>query len=170
MASENLFLRIVDGVNDRVGRWVSYLLIPLMLIVTLEVVLRYFFNSPTIWAWDINIQIASVLIVWGAGYTLLNNAHVKVDVITMRLSPQRRAVIDLITSSLFFICIGSLIWHEWAHAIWSIGVNEHLYTIWSPPIYPFKVLIPIGVMLLFFQGVAKFIRDLRIARSGSVES
>ena len=166
MASENLFLRVVDSLNNRTGNVVSFLYIPLMLITVVEVALRYFFNRPSIWAWDVNIQLFAFLIVFGAGYTLLNNAHVKVDVITVRFSPRTRAIIDLITSFLFFICIGGLLWQSWDQAIESVKINEHLRTIWFPPIYPLRVLIAIGVTLFLLQGIAKFIRDIGIVRSG----
>ena len=165
MTPREHFLRTVDRVNDRVGKAVAWLIVIIMVIVTVEVVLRYVFNRPTIWAWDINIQLAAAMALFGAGYTLLQNAHVKVDVLILRLSSRNRAILDLVTSSLFFICIGALVWKGGEQGIRSINNLELMNTLLHPPIYPLKMAVPVAAFLLLLQGVAKFMRDLSIARS-----
>jgi len=163
--AKRAFLQAVDFLNDRSGKVFSILYLPLMVIVVIEVVLRYFFNRPTIWAWDVNIQLFAFLIVFGAGYTLLKGGHVRMDVFVVRLSPRKRALIDLLMSFIFFICIGALFWQSCDQASQSIQSSERFATIWAPPIYPLRIAIPIGVMLFLLQGVAKFIRDIDILRA-----
>ena len=157
------FCRWVDTINEKVGRAVSMLLIPLVIIVMLEVVLRYFFNRPTIWAWDVNIQLAGTLILLAGGYTLLYKRHVVIDVVVHRFSPRTRAIIDLITSPVFFIGYGVLLWIAMDEARDSVQIRELFSSVWSPPMYYFKVVMAVGFFLLLIQGVAKFIRDLSIA-------
>ena len=165
MTPSKYFLRVVDGINDWVGKAVAWLVIIIMIIVTMEVVLRYAFNRPTIWAWDVNIQLAAAVAIFGAGYTLLHDGHVKVDVLAARLSPRKRAILDLITSALFFICITALIWKGWEQGLRSISNLETVPGLFNPPVYPLKMAVPVAAFLLFLQGVAKFIRDLAITRS-----
>jgi len=135
-----------------------------MVVVTIEVVSRYAFNRPTIWAWDINVQLVAAVALFGGAYALLQGAHVKVDVISLRLSPRKRAVLDMITSSLFFICIGVLVWKGWEQGILAVKQGEVMPGIFHPPLYPLKMALPVAAFLLFLQGVAKFMRDLAIAR------
>lgn len=154
--------RSVDALNEWTGKVAAWLIIPLTLIVVLDVILRYVFNKPTIWAWDVNVQLLGALVILGAGYCLLHNAHVGVDVLVLRFSPRKRAIIDLITGLFFVFAIGVLLWKT-ASAAWaSLQIREAYSSYWEPPIYPFKMLMVVGILLLLLQGIAKFIRDLGV--------
>ena len=65
----NTVIRVIDKTNEWVGKAVSFLLIPLVLITAYEVVMRYIVERPTIWSWDLNIQIFAAIIMLGGGYT-----------------------------------------------------------------------------------------------------
>jgi len=161
------FCRAVDFANDWAGRGVAVLFTPLVLILMIEVVLRYFFNSPTIWAWDVDIQLAALIIVLGGGYTLLKGAHVHVDIVVQRLSPRVRAILGLLSSPVFLFALGVLLWHAIREAGGSVLAGERTGSLLNPPIYPLKIVICVGIFLFLLQVIAKFIRDLNIAsRSG----
>jgi TRAP-type mannitol/chloroaromatic compound transport system permease small subunit len=159
------FCRFIDSLNEWVGKYSGWLIIPLTALVTYDVILRYVFNRPTIWAWDINIQLLGAMVILGGGYGLLHDQHIGVDVLVARLSPRRRAVIDLITSAFFFFGIGVLLWKAASDAWFSLEIREVLSSVFSPPIYPFKILMVVGILLLFLQGLAKFIRDFTTVTS-----
>ena len=155
-------LALIDAMNEWVGKIFSFIVIAIMLVAFMEVMLRYVFSRPTTWAWEVNVQLLALITFFGAGYTLLYNRHVKLDMLILRLSPRRRALVDLITGLFFFFACGLII-YEGVKAAWhSVSIREHLYTVFAPPIYPLKCLLPIGVSLLLLQGIAKFIRDLMI--------
>lgn len=158
------FCRVIDVVNEWTGRLVSLLFLPLVLLVVIEVVLRYFFNRPTAWAWPIIIYLGALLATLGAGYTLIYGGHVKVDIVTARFSSRTRAIIDLVTSSVFFLGLMVLVWKGTDEAVYSVQIREH-YTVyrWWPILYPLRIGVAIGFLLLLFQGVAKLIRDLNTA-------
>lgn len=160
MSTAKIFMRSISLVNEWVGKACSLLFPPLVCIVLVEVILRYVFNRPTVWAWDISMMLMALTIVLSGGYVLHKNAHVNVDVIVTRFSPRTRAKIDLATSVLFFFAVGLLVWKSGEGAWDSFLTREHLSTVFSPPIYPLKIAWPIGAFLLLLQGVAKFIRDL----------
>ncbi len=160
-----IFCRAIDSVNERVGRIASFAVLPLVILVAIEVLARYALNRPTIFAWDINIQLYGLLVMLGAGYALLTKGHVVVDVIITHFSPKVRAILELITSSFFFLCTGTLMWTS-AGVAWESTLSKESYTsIWSPPIYPFKIMIFVGGCLLLLQGIAKFIRDIAVIAS-----
>jgi len=157
-----IFLHWIDKTNEWVGKIAAWLVLPLVLFTVMEVVLRYIFNNPTVWAWDVNIQLMLVFIALGGGYALLYGTHVSVDVIVTRLSLRGRALIDLITGPVFFTAICLLLWQVLLYTLNSVLIREHYTSTWSPPIYPGKVLMAIGILLLLLQGIAKWIRDLMV--------
>lgn len=162
MSRENrvsLFLKNIEYVNEQVGRLVALLIPVVMVILTFEVVLRYGFNHPTIWAMETSQLLMCVFVALGGAYTALHGGHVNVDILAGRLPERKRAIIDLLTSLLFFTFVIFFLWQMGAAAIESVSVMEHSGSWFAPPIYPVKVLMAVGVLLLLFQGVSKFIKD-----------
>jgi TRAP-type mannitol/chloroaromatic compound transport system permease small subunit len=162
MSGLKWMLRFIDDVVHRVGLAFSFLLLPLMIITTIEVIARYIFNRPTIWAWDINMQIFSALVAIGGSYALRHDMHVKVDIFVMNLRPRHRALLDLITSILFFFTMVVFLYQSSRAAIESIRMREVMSTVWAPPFYPIMILIPIGAFLFLLQGIAIHMRNLLI--------
>ena len=159
------FCRIIDTLNEWAGIIASWLIIPLLLIVTYDVIMRYFFNRPTVWAWDINVQLLAVSVALGGGYTYLYSGHIGVDVFVEGLARRKKAIVDLITSIFFFLGIGVLVWESGRSAWSSVLTREVDYTFFAPPVYPLKVMIAVGFFLLFLQGITKFIRDILAVKS-----
>lgn len=161
MSKLDWFLLVVETVNKWVGRVISYAVPLLMLIASYEVVMRYGFNAPTIWAWDINKQLFSLIVFLGAGYTLLKNGHVSVDIFYAKWSGRKKAVMDVITFPVFLIFTGILLFTLGEFVLVSIEEREVMSTAWAPPFYPLKTAVFIGVFLLFLQGVGSFLKNLR---------
>lgn len=150
----------IDILNEWVGRIACWLLLPLTFLVTLEVILRYIFNRPTIWIWDVNVQLLGALIILGGSYAFVRGSHIGVDVIAGRLSPGKRAIIDLMTYTLFLFAVGVILWEIGSAAWISVLTSERYNSYLMPPIYPFKVLVVLGIFLFYLQGIAKFIRTV----------
>jgi TRAP-type mannitol/chloroaromatic compound transport system permease small subunit len=163
---ESSFLTGVDKINAWVGKMVSYLLLVITFITAFEVIMRYIVKRPTIWAWDLNIQLFAALTMLGGGYTLLEKGHVQIDVLVSSLSPKKRAWIDILTAPFFFFGFFILLWLGWQVGWQSFVAREAMPTIWAPPYYIIKLLIPIGALLLLLQGATKFIRDLHTVSNG----
>lgn len=159
-------LTIVDKINGWLGKMVSYLLLAITFITFFEVVMRYVLKRPTIWAWDLNIQLFAALAMLGGGYTLLEKGHVQIDVLVTSLSPRKRAWIDILTAPFFFFGFFVLMWAGWDVGWASFVGRETMPTVWAPPYYIIKLLIPIGALLLLLQGIAKFIHDLHTITTG----
>ena len=156
------FIRIVDKSVEWVGWGTAFLIPVIVIIATFEVIARYVFNAPTIWAWDINKMLFGVVTGLGAGFTLLKKGHVSVDVFYSKWSNRKKAFADCLTFPLFLIFISILLWTVGNLTLISIQEREVLSTIWSPAVYPMKVLITIGIFLLLVKGIADFILKLRI--------
>ena len=156
------FLSIIDAISRKSGQAVSFLLIAAIIVITYEVVARRIFHSPTIWAHESTVQLLAVLYVIGGAYTLYVRGHISMDILYVRFSPRTRAILDLITSLFFFLFCGVLLWQGTETALASIMRGEGSGTVWNPPIYFIRSAIPLGALLILFQGLAKFIRDFSI--------
>lgn len=154
------FVLTVDFITDWTGKIVSLLLVPMCLLLAFEVIMRYGFNSPTRFSHELSTFLFGGIGMLGGAYTYLYKGHVTLDIIYGRLTSRKKALLDIITSPLFFFFCIALIWEGWNMAYGSLMLNEHTSTPWGPPLYPLKFIIPIASLLLFFQGVAKLIRDV----------
>ena len=154
---------LIDETNRWTGRIVGHLLILMMVFMTFEVVMRYLLNRPTIWVNEMNQYLSVVLVSLGAGYVLLNKGHVNVDVFYSRFGEKTRAILDLVTSPIFFIFVVIVCWQMIDGAIESWQYKEHSAAA-EIPTYPVRMVMVIGAFLVLLQGVAKFGRDFRKAR------
>jgi len=157
---------IIDMISEWSGKLVSFLLLPLIAFIVYDVLMRYVFNRPTDWAHELSYLMFGTIWIIGGAFALVQGAHVRMEVIHNRLPLRRRAIIDLITAPLFFVFIGILLWKGWELAWSSVLRLEHSNSFWSPPIYPVKMMIPLGAFLLLLQGVVRFIRDAITATTG----
>ena len=170
MGKADSLISRIDTINEWVGKVCSFTIIAIMFIAFIEVASRYVFSRPTTWAWEINLQLLGVMTFLGAGYTLLHDRHVKLDLLIQRLSPRKRAIVNLVTGLFFFFVCFIIIYESIQEAWHSVSIREHLYTVFAPPVYPLKCLLPIGVFLLFLQGLANFVRNIIILTRSKGES
>jgi len=157
----------IDQVNKWAGKLAAILLLPLTIITMYEVFMRYVVGMPTIWSWDLNIQLFAAIIMLGGGEALRTNAHVGMDVFVHNLSPKKRAVLDLATYSILFFGVVVLLHGGWELA-WSSWLSKEVMpTIWAPPYYPIKMMIPLGAALILLQGIAEVCRRLQVLRGSA---
>jgi len=162
----SFFLHVIDNISDWSGKLVSFLIVFMIGLISYEVVLRYIFNAPTIWSHETSLFLYGAYAILAGAYTLRHRWHVNMDIVYARLSQRQRAIVDLLTSALFFVFCIVLLWHGGQFALRSLQLLETTTTPWDPPLYPLKLTIPVAAFLLLLQGLAKFIRDLIIAITG----
>jgi TRAP-type mannitol/chloroaromatic compound transport system permease small subunit len=160
MQALKVFIRIVERLNTWIGVAVSVLLPAMAIALTYEVVARYLFRRPTIWAYDMAIFMFGYCGLLAGAYVLMEKAHVNVDIIYMRLSRRGKAAMDVITGLLFFFFIILVIIYGWKAAIFALELGKRTNTEWAPPVGHFRLMIPVGAFLLLLQGLANWIRDL----------
>jgi TRAP-type mannitol/chloroaromatic compound transport system permease small subunit len=153
-------LSLIDLVNEYAYNGVGLLFTPITLIAMFEVVMRYFINRPTTWAWDINVQLFSFIVVFGAGNTLLRGGHVVMDIVVSRISKKTRLILNMAVYLLFLFAAIFILRELLAFAWRSVLLRERASTLLAPVVYPQKVGIFIGFGLFFLQAVALFVRDL----------
>lgn len=160
-------LKLIDQISEWTGRIFSWIVVILMLLVVYEVIMRRFFNRPTIWNFDVTKQFYGLYFMIVAGYTLLHKAHVAVDIMVTRLGRRKKALIDVIGYSIFFFpFIWVFLYEGIKFAKNSWAMRETMWGMFQIPVYPFKTIIPITAFLLLIQGLAIFIRQLYLFIKG----
>ena len=105
MKSVQSVLRVADETNEWVGRVGSFLFLPMIFVITFEIVMRYVFRSPTIWVHETSEYLLVVMAMVGGGYTFLHKGHVSVDIVYERLSTKGKAILDLIITAPFMLIL-----------------------------------------------------------------
>jgi TRAP-type mannitol/chloroaromatic compound transport system permease small subunit len=161
-------IEAIDRVADWSGRVVAWLIVPMTLAVTWEVVSRHFFRAPTIWAFDVTYMLYGTHFMLGTAYTLMRVGHVRTDMFYQNWSVRRRHQIDAIGYLFFFFpAMVLLFYFGWQEAYHSFQIGEASdASPWRPIVYPFKAVIPLTAVLLLVQGIGEFLKSLYAVRTG----
>jgi TRAP-type mannitol/chloroaromatic compound transport system permease small subunit len=161
-------LLFVDKISTFVGHAFSFFIVALTLHVTWEVFRRYALDSPRAWAFDVMIYFYGALFMMAGAYTLAKNGHVRGDVLYGFFRPRTQATIDLILYIVFFLPgVFALTYAGYFYAEESWRINEHsTITYEGPPLYPFKMVIPVAGAFVLMQGIVEIIRCVLCLRDG----
>jgi len=132
-------------------------------VIIYEVILRYLFVAPTSWAHEASTMLYGSFCLLAGAYTLLYRGHVRMDAL-YRLLPRRgKAGFDCFTGLLTIIFLVLFLWVAIDFAAHSWAMQEFSpRSTWAPPLYPFKSMIPLAVLLILLQAIVTFIRDLSV--------
>jgi TRAP-type mannitol/chloroaromatic compound transport system permease small subunit len=138
-------------------------------VVSIEVFKRYILNAPTAWIFDFNNMLYGTLFMMCGAYTLAQAGHVRADFVYIYLKPRAQAALDLTLYLLFFVpCMIGLIYAGGGFAADSWRIREHsTVTAEGPPVYQFKMVIPVAGALVMLQGLAEIGRCLLCLRTGA---
>jgi TRAP-type mannitol/chloroaromatic compound transport system permease small subunit len=158
----------IDGLSLWSGRVFCWLIVPLVVGLTYEVLARYVFHAPTIWAYDVAYMLYGSHFMLGAAYTLYKGGHIRTDIFYQNWSVRTRGAVDAILYLfLFFPGVALFFWMGLQEALHSWDIREVSdASPWRPIIYPFKAVIPIALALLFIQGVSEFLKSAYAALEG----
>lgn len=161
-------VRIIENISEYTGRYVSYLLVPLIATVVYSVVMRYYVNEIAHWAFEISLFIYGIFVMVGGAYTLKARAHVRVDILPQRLSHRWNCYLDLLS---FFVIIAvcCVIIYLGSKAAWISTLQlerSSLQTPFNPQIWWFKWFIPFSALLLGLQAFAESVRTIRSLKDG----
>lgn len=163
-----LIVRCIDGISEWTGRFTAWLIVPLILIISYEVFVRYAFNAPTIWAFEMQFMLYASSFMLGAAYTLLYGEHIRTDILYNRWPVRWQGIVDATLYLLFYFPgIALFLWAGWDFAYRSWVIRElSEFSPWRPPVYPLKMAIPVTAALLLLQGTSEFIKSLYAALTG----
>jgi TRAP-type mannitol/chloroaromatic compound transport system permease small subunit len=161
-------IRSIDTVVEYSGYVFTLLAIPLIFANVVEVLARYVFDDPTIWALDVTTMSFGALFMLGCGAALLKGAHVRTDMLWDKFSDRKKGTIDAIAYILFFLPTMAILFYiSIDDFIYSIEINERSNSgAWQPALWPLRAIIPLAAALLFVQGISELLKSLWAARTG----
>jgi TRAP-type mannitol/chloroaromatic compound transport system permease small subunit len=148
--------RWIDILNEWVGRGVAWVTLVLVVVIFVDVVMRYLFNTSFVFTQELEWHLFGFIFLIGAGYTLLHDGHVRVDIIYQRLGLKGQAWINLL-GVIFFLIPGCLMVMITS---WKFVANSFMIMEGSPDPggIPFRFIIkgciPAGFFLLLIQGLS----------------
>lgn len=150
----------IDGISEWSGRILHWLILMMLFIMLYEVIGRYVFNSPTIWALELATMTWGAYGVMAGAYVFLYRGHIANTILYERWSERKKAIADVVTFPLVIVFCVMLLWKGMHYGIMAVVAMEQSHSAWGPPLYIWKLTIPAGTLLLLLQGISKFIRDL----------
>lgn len=162
------YINFADQFVVWIGRAFAWGIFILTAAVMYEVIMRYFFNAPTLWAFDFTIQMYGAVFMMGGASAMSTKTHVKADMYYNKLSEKRQAILDLVLF-IFFYAPGvfALTYAGYFYAKKAWIVHE---TSWNSPaqiqIYFSKSLIPIAGLLLVIIGISEIFRCIICIKTG----
>lgn len=160
---------LLDNITEWVGRLIAWLAAVLVLVTGLVVLLRYAFQTGSISLQESLIYINALLFTLGAAYTLKKDGHVRVDIFYSRMTTRNRALVDL-GGTLFLLLpfCGFILWSSWDYVSLSWRIREgSAETSGLQIVYLLKTTILVLAVFLVWQGVAEFLKALRMLKGSN---
>lgn len=155
-------LRLVDRLSFTIAAVAMVMIVGLVFSMVYEVVARYAFNAPTIWAYDVSYMLNGALFLLAAAFTLAKNNHVRIDFLSTLLPVRVQHGINAVFYVVLFLPGLGVAALAASNAAWSTFVSGEVEAVspWAPLIWPFNAAIAIGLAGLWLQGVAETVRHI----------
>jgi TRAP-type mannitol/chloroaromatic compound transport system permease small subunit len=164
LAAIATFVRLIDRLNDAVGRGIAWLTLAMVLIAFAVVVLRYVYALGWVWMQESYVWLHGVVFMVGAGYTLLHNGHVRVDIFYRSAGPRYKAWVDILGSLFLLLPLVTLVFFistDYVADSWA-RLEESREAGGLPGLFLLKTMIPVFCLLLGLQGLALAGRSLLV--------
>ena len=152
---------LIDRANDQIGRLVYWLVLAMVLISAGNAVIRKVFSmSSNAWL-ELQWYLFSAVFMLAAGYTLLKNEHVRIDIVAGRLSARTQAWIDILGTIFFLLPMTLMLtWMSWPYFMRAYTENEQSGSAGGLMLWPARILLPVGFFLLSLQGISELIKRI----------
>jgi len=149
----------MDRTSERIGHTIYWLVLVAVLISCVNAVIRKAFNWSSNSLLEIQWYLFSAIFLFCAGYTLLRNQHVRIDVVSGRLSKRTQAWIDILGTVFFLLPMAIMVMYlSWPVFVQAYQRHEVSTNAGGLIIWPARLLVPIGFLLLAAQGVSELIK------------
>jgi TRAP-type mannitol/chloroaromatic compound transport system permease small subunit len=162
------YISFADHLSTSIGKGFSWCIVILMGGTCYEVIMAYVFNAPTLWNFDLSMQMYGAILMMSGAYCLATESHVRGDVIYRLFKPKTQGWIDLVLYFIFFFPgVLALVFYGYDYAAFSWKLKE---SSWSSPaqiqIYMVKALIPASGVVLTIQGISEVFRSIICIQTG----
>jgi TRAP-type mannitol/chloroaromatic compound transport system permease small subunit len=153
--------RVIDAINEKVGRWLAWLILAAVIISTVNAIIRKVFNTSSN-AWlEAQWYLFGAVFLGCAAYTFLKNEHIRIDIVSSKMSQRYRNTIEIIGHIFFLmpLCI-MMIYYGYPFFYNSFRIGEISTNAGGLIQWPAKLMIPVGFTMLFAQAFSELIKRL----------
>lgn len=155
----------IDALNTRIGRSVYWLVLVAVLVSAGNALVRKMFNASSNAFLEMQWYLFSAVFLLCSGYALLNGSHVRIDVISGRFSRRTQVWIDVLGTIFFLLPMAILLLYlSWPVFIRAVAQSEISMNAGGLPIWPARLLVPIGFALLTLQGLSELVKRVAYLR------
>ena len=158
----------IDALNQFIGKLFSWILLPMIVLTSFEVFSRYVLNRPTVWAWELIIQIWGLMLMACGGYCYWKGGFVRVDLAYNKFPPKGKYIVGVITAILALVCMVLTFRFGWNLFYTSFMRNERISSVWGSPMWTIRFWVPLGSGLMFIQAISELIKNIA-ALMGKIE-
>ena len=157
------YVRYVDAVNLRVGRFAMYLIFAIMGILLYSSISKTFFQ-PSLWTLEMAQFAMVAYYLLGGAYSMQLGSHVRMDLVYGAWSDKTKAAVDAVTILFLIFYLGVLLYGGLSSTQYALKYGETSYSSWSPYMAPIKIIMTFGIILMLLQAIATFFKDLAKVR------
>jgi TRAP-type mannitol/chloroaromatic compound transport system permease small subunit len=161
-------IRTIDSFSDITGRLISLTMLFLVGAITYEVIMRYFFRSPTVWVFESSTMANGSAFMLGCAYALYKGAHVRTDIFWEMYPERTKGWVDLVSYVvLFFPVMITIMMISIDDVIHSYVTGERSQeSLFRAIMWPFRAVIPLSAVLFMIQGVSEVLKCIYQIRYG----
>lgn len=160
-----LDLGFVDRLQRVAGRAISYVFLLVAIVIAYEVVSRYIFNAPTIWAHELTATLTAIGFLFGGPYALVLGEHIRITSLYMHFGRRLRWAADLVSAIVTLFYIGGMIYAAWIVAGRALARMETSGSAWNQPTpVVIKTILVVASALIALQTAIQLLRLLGLVR------
>lgn len=161
------YVALIDPINRALGRVVMFGIFALMGILLWSSISKTFF-TPSLWTLEMAQFVMVGYFILGGPYAMQMGSNVRMDLIHGALSPRRKAMTDCVTVLFLIVYLGVLLWGGIDSTTYSFKYGgERSSSAWRPYLWPIKVTICVGVLLMLLQALSELAKDILYLRTGT---
>ncbi|MDF1587338.1 TRAP transporter small permease subunit [Marinimicrococcus flavescens] len=156
---------MIDRLNQFLGEKLAWLYLVAVVVTAYEVVMRYLFNAPTTWAFELTILLCAICYLLAGGFVTQQKAHIAITSAADMLPRRLRETLALVSHLIGIVAMVGLVWAAWKPAVQAVRIMERTGSAWNPPSPAIiKPLVAVSALLVLLQLVAHLVRDIRKLR------
>jgi TRAP-type mannitol/chloroaromatic compound transport system permease small subunit len=156
-------LSIIDKSSGGLGILAAWIVLPLIFATVYEVLSRYLFNAPTIWAYEVGYMATGANFLLGTAFALREKSHIRIDVAYMHFRPRTKALVDVLGYTFLMLPFGY--WLSYRLGVYAFDAylsGDHSgESAWNPIIWPYRTVFFVGIFMLTLQCTAEWVRALK---------
>ena len=161
------YVRFVEAVNYRIGRIVMYGIFIMVGILLWSSISKTFF-LPSLWTLEMAQFAMVTYYILGGPYSLQLGSNVRMDLFYSPWSTRKKAMFDAVTVFFLFFYLGVLLYGAIDSTQYAVQYGERSYSAWRPYMWPIKVIMCVGFVLMLLQSTCELIKDIAKIRGEEI--